>query len=439
MQDPEDPGAVLVLRLFGLVFETMAKYNQKTDDILLPVFPKLISRTQELAAAASNPSGGSCFCCTSRDCDCLSTSRSSCNCAILAKSTRCCHPGVNASTHASQTSNTCCCGAGFLRLQLTLFRSISSGKFLDIYSAFASGPLLTDTIAFLTAMLHAPPTTADKVLQPLVDISDAGNNTTLMHCGPDCRPVRCTTIIMYCSSRAYNRFLSHANTSEHCFSPEQEALLESFLIMPAQLAHLLAFVSRIMPPLVSSLQVISVSCSLTCTCSSSMWLTVSHCFDCHCLLIICPAAGPADPASQQNPTAQYNCKRVHGKEPLVIAYALTQTLIPSSISISLRHSGLVLLQSRPELVQLALRTLEYWVDTLNPEYLEPAMADVMPRLMHALWAHLRPPPYPFGPKVRPHLLHACSLCQESSPAPCISITMLDPWLVRLFVAVAAHR
>ena len=35
----------------------------------------------------------------------------------------------------------------------------------------------------------------------------------------------------------------------------QEALLESFLIIPAQLAHLLTFVPRIMPPLVSSLQV----------------------------------------------------------------------------------------------------------------------------------------------------------------------------------------
>lgn len=46
---------------------------------------------------------------------------------------------------------------------MTLFRSISSGKFLDIYTAFATGPLLTDTIAFLTAMLHAPPTPADKV------------------------------------------------------------------------------------------------------------------------------------------------------------------------------------------------------------------------------------------------------------------------------------
>ena len=67
-------------------------------------------------------------------------------------------------------------------------------------------------------------------------------------------------------------------------------------------------------------------------------------------------------------------------------------------------------------MNLALRTLEYWVDTLNPEYLEPAMADVMPALMHALWAHLRPPPYPFGPKVRlqgrPHgsAAQGCMVC-----------------------------
>ena len=57
LQDPESPAAVLVLRLFGVIFDVMAKYNVKTDDILLPVFPRLISRTQELAAAAKNPSG----------------------------------------------------------------------------------------------------------------------------------------------------------------------------------------------------------------------------------------------------------------------------------------------------------------------------------------------------------------------------------------------
>jgi hypothetical protein len=53
--------------------------------------------------------------------------------------------------------------AGFLRLQVTLFRTISSGKFMDIYNTFAAGPLLIDTINFLTAMLQTPASQADKV------------------------------------------------------------------------------------------------------------------------------------------------------------------------------------------------------------------------------------------------------------------------------------
>lgn len=39
---------------------------------------------------------------------------------------------------------------------------------------------------------------------------------------------------------------------------------------------------------------------------------------------------------------------------------------------------------------LALRTLETWVDNLNPEYLEPAMSEVVQDLMTALWALLKP-------------------------------------------------
>lgn len=43
-----------------------------------------------------------------------------------------------------------------------------------------------------------------------------------------------------------------------------------------------------------------------------------------------------------------------------------------------------------DLVMLGLRTLEVWVDSLNPEFLEPAMAEVVHSLMAALWALLRP-------------------------------------------------
>eukprot|EP00899_Mesostigma_viride_P026573 jgi/Mesvir1/70/Mv13673-RA.2 len=50
------------------------------------------------------------------------------------------------------------------------------------------------------------------------------------------------------------------------------------------------------------------------------------------------------------------------------------------------------------LVALALRTFEFWVDSLNPEFLEPAIADQMAPLVLGLWSHLLPPPYPFGAK-----------------------------------------
>ena len=56
------------------------------------------------------------------------------------------------------------------------------------------------------------------------------------------------------------------------------------------------------------------------------------------------------------------------------------------------------LKATPILVALALRTLEYWIDSLNPEFLEPVCAPVAPAMLLAIWGHLRPHPYPFGPK-----------------------------------------
>lgn len=57
------------------------------------------------------------------------------------------------------------------------------------------------------------------------------------------------------------------------------------------------------------------------------------------------------------------------------------------------------LSGNEALVTLSIRTLEYWVDSLNPEFLEPAMLPVIPQLMRALWSHLRPLPYNFSAKV----------------------------------------
>lgn len=50
----------------------------------------------------------------------------------------------------------------------------------------------------------------------------------------------------------------------------------------------------------------------------------------------------------------------------------------------------VALQGSNELVLLGLKTLECWVDSLNPEYLEPTMADVVHEIMSTLWGILRP-------------------------------------------------
>ncbi|GLU19769.1 hypothetical protein SLE2022_359970 [Rubroshorea leprosula] len=57
------------------------------------------------------------------------------------------------------------------------------------------------------------------------------------------------------------------------------------------------------------------------------------------------------------------------------------------------------LNGSDELVSLGLRTLEFWVDSLNPDFLEPSMANVMSEVILALWSHLRPAPYPWGGKV----------------------------------------
>lgn len=56
------------------------------------------------------------------------------------------------------------------------------------------------------------------------------------------------------------------------------------------------------------------------------------------------------------------------------------------------------LKGSDDIVSLGLRTLEFWIDSLNPDFLEPSMANVMSEVILALWSHLRPAPYPWGAK-----------------------------------------
>ena len=61
---------------------------------------------------------------------------------------------------------------------------------------------------------------------------------------------------------------------------------------------------------------------------------------------------------------------------------------------------LIAIQSPSEhLVTLGMKTLEYWIDSLNPEFLEPAMSDILPELMSSLHSKLGPLGlHPFGHK-----------------------------------------
>lgn len=56
------------------------------------------------------------------------------------------------------------------------------------------------------------------------------------------------------------------------------------------------------------------------------------------------------------------------------------------------------LKGSDDLVSLGLRTLEFWIDSLNPDFLEPSMANVMSEVLLALWSHMKPAPYLWGGK-----------------------------------------
>lgn len=90
-----------------------------------------------------------------------------------------------------------------------------------------------------------------------------------------------------------------------------------------------------------------------------------------------------------------------GDETKVILLELCLTL-PARISSLLPHLRLLMrplvmcLTGSANLVSLGLRTLDFWIDSLNPDFLESSMENVMSEVILALWSHLRPEPYLWG-------------------------------------------
>jgi len=108
------------------------------------------------------------------------------------------------------------------------------------------------------------------------------------------------------------------------------------------------------------------------------------------------------------PTVLNGLHRVHAAtedsnmRDTIVELCLT---IPARLSSLLPHLPLLMrlmvhaLCSYGDLVNLGLRTLEFWVDNLTPDFLYPVMCqqkDVLTELMTSLCNHLRPAPYPFG-------------------------------------------
>ncbi|XP_022879771.1 transcription-associated protein 1-like isoform X2 [Olea europaea var. sylvestris] len=92
-----------------------------------------------------------------------------------------------------------------------------------------------------------------------------------------------------------------------------------------------------------------------------------------------------------------------GEEMKELLLELCLTL-PARLSSLLPHLPCLMkplvmcLKGTDDLVSLGLRTLEFWIDSLNPDFLEPSMANVTSEVILTLWSHLRPAPYPWGGK-----------------------------------------
>ncbi|PSC74456.1 transformation transcription domain-associated -like [Micractinium conductrix] len=84
-------------------------------------------------------------------------------------------------------------------------------------------------------------------------------------------------------------------------------------------------------------------------------------------------------------------------ELCLLAPARLEHLIPPMPR--MMHAVLRALHGSNQSVSVALKVLDLWVDSFNPEFIERSMAGVIRQLMLSLWGHIQPHPNPHGTKV----------------------------------------
>jgi transformation/transcription domain-associated protein len=99
----------------------------------------------------------------------------------------------------------------------------------------------------------------------------------------------------------------------------------------------------------------------------------------------------------QGPAARTREAEEAAAELCLLVPARLEHLIP--VLPRMMHAAVRALNGSDRSVHVALRVLDVWVDSFNPEFIERSMAAVIRPMMAALWGHIRPPPHPFGTKV----------------------------------------
>jgi len=99
----------------------------------------------------------------------------------------------------------------------------------------------------------------------------------------------------------------------------------------------------------------------------------------------------------QGPSTNTKEAEEEAAELCLLVPARLEHLIP--VLPRMMHAVVLALNGSDRSVHIALRVLDVWVESFNPEFIERSMAAVTKPLMAALWSHIRPPPHPFGAKV----------------------------------------